>query len=239
MSRKSKTKRSLTRRRENKAALRKVERELRAEIQAERDLVATLRTKLAKAEQRNNTERAEALADKIDRIRGKIAALRDRKEEIEAKLLKVGAVIKRLRRRLKRLRQKAQRNKFYASPHFRYDEFDCRDGTPVPKAAYPALRHMCKTYLEPLRAQYGTVYVNSGYRHASYNASIGGASNSIHVYDRHPDAVAVDHMLRGASPQEVADFHERRDPGGLGRYSNFTHIDSRQRLGWPRARWWG
>lgn len=128
------------------------------------------------------------------------------------------------------------------SPHFAYSEFDCHDGRQVPKASYPALDHLCQTYLEPLRAEFGAVHVTSGYRPQDYNARIGGASMSIHIYDypgREQDAVAADVWCDRGTPAEWAAFLEQFDPGGLCPYpsSNFVHNDNRQRIGMPDARW--
>lgn len=128
------------------------------------------------------------------------------------------------------------------SPNFHVSEFRCRDGTPVPQASYPALRHLCRTYLEPLRARFGSVHVTSGFRTRSYNASIGGATLSIHIYDypgREPDCVAGDLVCATGTPAEWHAFLEQLNPGGLGRYSTFVHVDNRDRIGMARARWSG
>jgi hypothetical protein len=61
------------------------------------------------------------------------------------------------------------------SKHFTVEEFDCHDGTKVPKRDYKGLQYLCRVYLEPLRKKYGAVHVNSGYRTRAYNARIGGA----------------------------------------------------------------
>lgn len=188
-------------------------------------------------ELRNDADR-EDNADRIEAIRAKRDRIQDRREELEARQGKLSAKIKRLHKRIKARARKLRRKKYYASPHFRYAEFDCRNGTKVPRAAYPALRAHCRDILEPLRAKYGVVHVNSGYRTAAYNASVGGATNSIHIYDQHPGAVAVDHTSEGAAPSTVADFEEPL-ADGLGRYATFTHADNRCRIGWPKSRWYG
>lgn len=137
-------------------------------------------------------------------------------------------------------REKALQNR--PSPNFAYSEFDCKDGTPVPKAAYPALDHLCQTYLEPLRAEFGPVSITSGYRHADYNRRIGGASMSVHIYDypgRNGQAVAADITCQRGTPAQWAKFLERLNPAGLGTYRSFVHLDNRDRMGWPRSRWTG
>jgi hypothetical protein len=71
------------------------------------------------------------------------------------------------------------------SQNFLLSEFDCHDGTPVPRAAVPGLREWCEDWGEPLRERFGPVRVTSGFRTARYNASVGGASASYHRYDLH------------------------------------------------------
>jgi uncharacterized protein YcbK (DUF882 family) len=53
---------------------------------------------------------------------------------------------------------------------------------------------------------------------------VGGAPNSRH---RHADAADI--VVSQVPPSNVADYLESKDPGrwGLGRYSSFTHIDTR------------
>jgi hypothetical protein len=130
------------------------------------------------------------------------------------------------------------------TPYFVVAEFDCHDGTPVPPASIPALKAHVHAYLLPLRAAYGSIHINSGFRTLSYNASIGGASMSVHVYNaswqHSPWAVAVDHVAAGASPPQVQAWHESHThPDGMGRYSAFTHVDNRNRIGWADSRWEG
>ena len=55
----------------------------------------------------------------------------------------------------------------------------------------------------------------------------------------HPGAVAADHTASGGSPSAVYTFLNTLNPGGLGRYASFTHVDNRQRIGWPTSRWSG
>lgn len=118
--------------------------------------------------------------------------------------------------------------------HFHTREFDCHNGTPVPARDYNGLEALCRQYLEPLRSKYGACTVNSGYRTAAYNASIGGASQSYHIYTIHDgnDQAADVRFARGTA----RDWHrtanwlrakKRNGRGGLGLYSSFIHIDIR------------
>ena len=119
------------------------------------------------------------------------------------------------------------------SEHFVVEEFDCNDGTKVPSAYYEALKDLCRIYLEPLHAAYGPVTVNSGYRTPSYNAGVGGASNSFHIYTAHDtnDPAADVSCAKGNASQWHAKLDALRQAnggnGGLGRYSTFCHIDLR------------
>jgi uncharacterized protein YcbK (DUF882 family) len=102
------------------------------------------------------------------------------------------------------------------------------------KRDYNGLEYLCRTFLEPLRANYGSVHINSGFRTRSYNASIGGASNSFHIYTAHDgnDQAADVTCARG----RPTDWHrtlsairqsKRGGKGGLGLYPSFVHVDIR------------
>jgi uncharacterized protein YcbK (DUF882 family) len=140
------------------------------------------------------------------------------------------------------------------SKHFVVEEFDCKDGTPVPRGAEPALVELCEYMLEPLRKKYGSCTVNSGYRHTAYNRSIGGALFSQHIYDQDPRSVAADVRFARGTPKQwarsarwrfrtnrrwnggsiwkvVANLGRR---GGVGLYvvAGFVHVDSGPRRDW-------
>lgn len=74
------------------------------------------------------------------------------------------------------------------SPHFTLAEFTRSDvalrkgiANVPPDVAVERLRLLCANVLEPVRAQFGPVRVNSGYRCAELNAAIGGAKTSQHM----------------------------------------------------------
>lgn len=125
------------------------------------------------------------------------------------------------------------------SPHFHLREFHCKNGARVPMAARPALRRLCRDVLEPLRREFGPCTVMSGYRTRAYNASIGGARFSQHIYDDGPESVATDLVFSRGTPEQWARAADRimRGGGGLGTYprSGFIHVDNRK----GRARWTG
>ncbi len=189
------------------------------------DLRKSVKDKRERKDESKTDDRADDLADQIDALVSELKRLVPR--------------YKKLGHKIARQAKKVNRAKHYASKNFLYSEFDCNDGTPVPEGSKEALRHLCSTYLEPLRAKYGAVHINSGYRTRAYNTSIGGASVSVHIYDEKPGAVAGDHTCADASPHSVYEYENTLNPGGLGSYSSFTHVDNRQRIGWATARWSG
>lgn len=121
--------------------------------------------------------------------------------------------------------------------HFHVREFACKDGRQVPAVALPALKKLCVTYLEPMRAEFGPAQVLSGYRPEDYNRRIGGARFSQHIYELTPESVASDLVFRLGNPAEWARFADQLGAGGVGRYdrSGFVHVDNRP----DRARWTG
>lgn len=130
------------------------------------------------------------------------------------------------------------------TPHLRYKEFYTRDGTPIPAndQILDALEKHCRMIIEPMRKKFGPVHVLSGYRHRSYNASIGGASNSYHIWDQRNSAPATDLVFAKGSPREWAAYAEElcrkaRVGGGIGTYMRmgFVHVDMRP----GAARWRG
>lgn len=127
------------------------------------------------------------------------------------------------------------------SKNFWEYEFDCRDGTSVPKELTPALETFVRRNLQPLRDALGVpIYILSAYRHEEYNKRIGGVSNSWHIYDKHgPNGeFAVDISVPGVAPVQVKFLIEClirlgvMENGGIGLYKDFVHYDNG-----PRRRW--
>jgi uncharacterized protein YcbK (DUF882 family) len=119
--------------------------------------------------------------------------------------------------------------------NFTIEEFDCKDGTPVP-AQYEnnvtklaqnlqALRDHLK---EPVRI------TGSGYRTPRHNRAVGGASNSQHLF-----ANGADINVKSRSPRQLATIIEKlikegkMEEGGIGVYKGFLHYDRRG----TKARW--
>lgn len=116
----------------------------------------------------------------------------------------------------------------YLSPHFTVWEFCCKHCGTLPAGGIdPDLILL----LEDVRAQFGQpVTINSGYRCPTHNASVGGVQDSQHV-----DGTAADFTVAETSPAKVYSYLDPRHDGGLGKYSTFTHVDTRGH----RARWSG
>lgn len=136
---------------------------------------------------------------------------------------------------LRRRREQQAEHETRASEHFRISEFDCHDGTPVPTLAYQGLRDLCRDVLEPMRARFGECRVTSGYRHRAYNAGIGGAARSYHIYElRGGLEVAADVTFARGNPEQWAAYARALGKGGVGEYATFVHCDNG-----PVRRWRG
>ena len=91
------------------------------------------------------------------------------------------------------------------SPHFTLAEltrtsraeFAAVNSAP-PANVEAALRALCGTILEPVRAQFGPVSIHSGYRCPGLNAAVGSSDTS-----QHPRGEAADFHCSGASLVDV------------------------------------
>ena len=114
------------------------------------------------------------------------------------------------------------------SANFKVKEFACKDGSDVIFIS-PELVEI----LQKVRNHFkSAVTINSGYRTPTYNKKIGGATYSQHTY-----GTACDIKVKGIKPKAVAQYVETLMPntGGIGIYSNFTHVDVRE----EKSRWNG
>ena len=93
-------------------------------------------------------------------------------------------------------------------------------------------------FMERVRVAFGgkAVIITSGYRPAAINRSIGGASQSEHLYNA-PGVGAVDFYIQGVSVNAVQDWCDKNWPYsvGYGAPKGFVHLGIRR--GRPRVRW--
>jgi hypothetical protein len=117
------------------------------------------------------------------------------------------------------------------SPNFSVEEFNCKDGTPVPEKYYANLQELMNN-LEVLREELGgkAIRIESGYRTPAWNKKVGGKTNppSRHVY-----AQAADIKVANTKAITVQKAIERlmdsgkMKAGGIGAASTYTHYDVR------------
>ena len=114
------------------------------------------------------------------------------------------------------------------TPHFKFTEFACKDGSPVPREFWYNMR-MLAGNLEALRgALKSPIVINSAYRHESYNRRVGGAKNSYHLTCNASDIVVKDY-----SPSivyaTIVKLMEKgiMEKGAVILYDNFVHYDRR------------
>lgn len=100
---------------------------------------------------------------------------------------------------------------YVLSTHFALPEFTQSataaakgiDNTP-PESIMPLLKEFCEQILEPIRAQWGAVVINSGYRCPELNAAVGGVPTSEHVWTT--EQIAVDIRTPQAKLEAVFDW---------------------------------
>ncbi|KQX46289.1 MULTISPECIES: D-Ala-D-Ala carboxypeptidase family metallohydrolase [unclassified Streptomyces] len=128
-----------------------------------------------------------------------------------------------------------------STAHFDFAEFASKDGSGFSGGKVDATtvkenvrRNMYK--LEALRKKCGdlAVTVNSGFRSISHNASVGGASNSMHLY-----GIASDVAISGLSTKNIYQKAETCGYSGLETYTvSWQHVDSRVEYAYGSQSWW-
>lgn len=113
------------------------------------------------------------------------------------------------------------------SEHFDRSEFACQCGCGQDTVDAELL-----AVLEEIRGMFGPVTINSGNRCIAHNRAVGGGEKSQHLTGR-----AADIVVKDTTPAHVQDYIALSWPMqyGLGRYDDFTHIDTRTH----KARWTG
>lgn len=64
---------------------------------------------------------------------------------------------------------------------------------------YLALQALCENILEPIRAHFGAIHIDSGYRSPAVNKAVGGASTS-----QHCKGEAADILIPGIAVRDVS-----------------------------------
>lgn len=99
------------------------------------------------------------------------------------------------------------------------------------------MRRLVVGVLEPMRREFGVCVVHSGCRTLQWNARVGGARRSYHVYRLREASAAADVSFQRGTPDDWA----RRarailgERGGVGVYDGHVHVDDRP----TRADWRG
>lgn len=110
------------------------------------------------------------------------------------------------------------------SANFKVREFACKDGSDKVLVDTELVE-----LLQKIRSHFNkSVKITSGYRTATHNKKVGGTKNSYHLV-----GMASDIQVTGTHPILVAMYAEKLNAGGIGVYSNFVHVDTRQK----KSRW--
>ncbi|MFE9098275.1 D-Ala-D-Ala carboxypeptidase family metallohydrolase [Streptomyces sp. NPDC007264] len=129
-----------------------------------------------------------------------------------------------------------------STAHFDWSEFHSHDGSgfsggKVGSAEVKENVRRLMYKLEAVRKKAGgsAITINSGFRSVSYNSSVGGASNSMHVY-----GVAADIVVSGHSTLQTYRIAETCGFSGLEAYTHsWQHVDSRvQYPSYGSGSWW-
>ena len=119
------------------------------------------------------------------------------------------------------------------SANFDSSEFDCHGSG---CCSSTLVDDKLVTYLQQIREHFGKpVNISSGYRCATHNKNIGGATNS-----RHSKGQAADIYISGVAPAEIAKYAESIGILGIGLYETnsdgfFVHVDTRE----TKSFWYG
>jgi len=119
--------------------------------------------------------------------------------------------------------------------NFSLQEFDCKDGTPVPQQFVKNVKLLAEQ-LQTLRdhIKEPVMITGSGYRTPEHNKRVGGAVNSQHL-----TASGADINAKNYTPRQLSKIIEKliREKkmlqGGIGVYKGFVHYDIRG----TKARW--
>lgn len=92
------------------------------------------------------------------------------------------------------------------SPHFTLREMiktsHRRFDNNPPGDMIEKLRELCLEFMEPVRKQFGPIWITSGYRSPALNNAIGGSPSSAHKFGCAADFVS----MKGATTLEIVDW---------------------------------
>ena len=119
------------------------------------------------------------------------------------------------------------------SVNFQSNEFDCKGKG---CCSSTSIDSSLVIYLQNIRSHFGkAVNISSGYRCATHNKNVNGATGS-----RHAKGQAADIYIIGVTPKEIAQYAESIGILGIGLYEtdqdgHFVHIDTRD----TKSFWYG
>lgn len=119
------------------------------------------------------------------------------------------------------------------SANFKVSEFACKGSG---CCSTVLIDDVLVTYVQKIRDHFGkSITITSGYRCATHNARVGGATGS-----RHNKGQAADIVVQGIAPKIVAQYAESIGIKGIGLYETakdgyFVHIDTRT----TKSFWYG
>lgn len=105
--------------------------------------------------------------------------------------------------------------------NFSSSEMDCKCTNASCKTTLIDLKHM--EILQAMRNVFGPLKITSGFRCKEHNKAVGGSKNSQHLL-----GVATDIKVTTKLPQEAFAMLADNLFNAVGRYSTFTHVDSRE-----------
>lgn len=112
--------------------------------------------------------------------------------------------------------------------YFNSNEFDCQGNGCCSETL---INEKLVEYLRDIRKHFNApITITSAYRCTKHNRNVGGATGS-----RHTKGDAADIVVKGVAPLKVAQYAESIGIKGIGLYSNFVHIDTRDK----KSFWYG
>lgn len=112
------------------------------------------------------------------------------------------------------------------SKNFKVKEFRCKDGSDKILVDTDFVQNKLQLIRNHFNAP---VTINSAYRTETYNVKVGGAKSSYHL-----NGQAFDIVVKGHTPNEIAQYAQTLDIPGIIQYDAFVHLDSREKKYWAQ-----